>query len=234
MKQIITTVFAVLAMSACAAPTGGPGLSLGSGGVFSNTGGSSGTTSNPTSDFAAPGTFQGTLDPHQVTPLTLASDFANWPETTQIKSLEILGANDGVRVTMSNGRPDSWPDTAQRPSMGPLLYTFGMAEKIDGKWYMSAPVQLWRGLASSGGPIQNQNLFDGTGRGQIQGNWFYDEGRWGPLARHQPRPGEIVGFFICAGDCRDGNPNYSPVHERSNIVLFAMPNDGQTVTINIP
>ncbi len=63
-------------------------------------------------------------------------------------------------------------------------------------------------------------------------NWFYAADRWGPLATHQPAPGETIGLFICAGDCRDGVSAYSPVHERSNVVLFQLPNPGEQPTIN--
>ena len=58
-------------------------------------------------------------------------------------------------------------------------------------------------------------------------NWFYDPGRWAPMTYHQPAVGEMVGFFICAGDCRN-NPDgtLSPVKERSNVVLVLFPSDG--------
>jgi hypothetical protein len=89
-------------------------------------------------------------------------------------------------------------------------------------------------LPESGGAIQLQNVNDGTGRGQLQANWFYDPGRWGPLASYQPKAGEVIGFFICAGDCRDANGGYSPVHERSNVVLFNLPGPAETVVLTAP
>jgi hypothetical protein len=106
--------------------------------------------------------------------------------------------------------------------MGPLLWSMGLAEKIDGHWVASAPIQLWRNKLESGGPIQAQDV-EGSGIGQIPKNWFYNSSWWGPLAGRQVLPGEEVGIFVCAGDCRDGNGDWSPVHERSNIVTFKLP-----------
>lgn len=172
------------------------------------------------------GGFVGELDLTQAKLMNMAGDFAAWPVTTHITRVEL--GNDYLHVTMDNGRPDSWPDTADRPGMGPLLYTLGIAEQINGVWYASAPIQLWRGLDGGGGSIQVQDI--GDGRGQIQANWFYDS-RWGIMSTYQPKIGETIGIFVCAGDCRDANGNFSPVHERSNVVLVKLPNPGEAVII---
>jgi hypothetical protein len=106
---------------------------------------------------------------------------------------------------------------------GPLQYTLGLCEYIDGQWYGSAAIQYWYGLYSSGG---NVALDD-----QIAVNWYYD-GRWGELAGRQPATGEIVGLFVVAGNLRgvlDGSQ--SPVMERSNVVLVPFPDvTGATYT----
>jgi hypothetical protein len=99
----------------------------------------------------------------------------------------------------------------------PLEYTLGMALNINGQWYASAVVEFWPGLPESGGPPS-----------QYASNWFYDPIRWAPMTYHQPAPGELIGFFVCEGDCRN-NPggSTSPLRERSNVVLIPMPaNDG--------
>ena len=166
--------------------------------------------------------FWGELDLHTATLEQLSPDFASWPVTCNITSITL--APTGVHVELSNGRPDSWPDTAPRAGMGKLLYTVGLAEQIGGRWYASAPIEYWRGLHENGGDLCSQNV-DGSGQGQIAKNWFYD-GRWGPMRGVNPKPGDVVGIFVCAGDCRAGNPSYSPVHERSNVALFRLPKDG--------
>ena len=61
-------------------------------------------------------------------------------------------------------------------------------------------------------------------------NWFYDPIRWAPMTGHQPAVGETIGFFVCAGDCRNNvRGDLSPVKERSNIVLVKMPGPGGAV-----
>lgn len=186
---------------------------------------SGGSSHNPPNGGGTGGGFAGSLDPHNINWLHIAGGFQDWLETTHINLISI--SPTGIHIELDNGKPDSWPDTADRPGMGPLLFSMGIAENIGGQWYASAPIQLWRGLQESGGDITIQNV--GDGRGQIQANWFYDSGRWGPLANYQPKPGEIIGLFICSGDCRDANPSYSPVHERSDIILIKLPNPGETV-----
>ncbi len=183
----------------------------------------SGGTSHPRlSGQTGQGGLDGELSLGTATLVHMPANFADWPITTHIKKVEL--SLTGVRVELDNGRPDSWPDTPDRPGMGPLLFSLGLAEKIGGQWYASAPIQLWRGLPESGGAIQAQSV-EGSGVGQIPANWFYDSNRWGPLAGHQVLPGEELGIFVCAGDCRDGNADFSPVHERSNVVLFKLPGE---------
>lgn len=184
---------------------------------------SGGTTHAPVSQNPSSGGISGELDLTQGVILEhMAADFASWPITTHIKSVTL--SLTGVHVELDNGYPDAWPDTPERPDMGPLLYSLGIAEKINGQWYASAPVQLWRGLYESGGPIQAQNV-EGSGVGQIPKNWFYDSGRWGPMGGYQVQPAEQLGIFVCSGDCRDGVAEYSPMHERSNVVLINLPGE---------
>jgi hypothetical protein len=125
---------------------------------------------------------------------------------------------DGVHVEFSKrDGPGSWPDVTPPGWGGPLEYTLGLAEYIDGQWYASAAIEFWRGLPASGGNIALDQ--------QIAKNWYYD-GRWGPMAGYQPATGEIIGVFVVAGNARNvlgDDPNQSPVMERSNVVLVPMP-----------
>ncbi len=193
---------------------------------------SGGTTHAPPSNNQTQGGYIGELESKGVSFHSMAPDFANWPITTHIKRVDIKFT--GLHLELDNGKPESWPNTAARPDMGELLYSYGIVELINGVWHASAPIQLWRGLKESGGPIQIQDVGDGTGRGQIQANWYYDSHRWGVLAGYQPKPSETIGVFVCAGDCRDGVGSYSPVHERSNIVLIALPKANEEVIISVP
>lgn len=139
-------------------------------------------------------------------------DLASWPVTTSLQVVDIRP--DGVSVQFSKkdgaGR---WPDVVPPGWSGALQYTLGMCLTIDGRWYCSAVVEFWHGLEVSGGPP-----------GDFAKNWFYDPIRWSPMTGHQPAVGETIGFFVCAGDCRNNSTGaLSPAKERSNVVLVPMP-----------
>jgi hypothetical protein len=146
--------------------------------------------------------------------LNSPSDLARWPITTAITSIDLRSSGVHAEFSKRDG-PGRWPDIIPPGFTGPLQYTLGMVLNINGQWYASAPVEFWYGLDASGGPPSQYAL-----------NWFYDPGRWGPMSSHQPAVGEQIGFFVCAGDCRnttDGSK--SPVKERSNVVIVTMPTD---------
>src|SRR5439155_6649360 len=106
-----------------------------------------------------------------------------------------------------------WPDVTPPGWGGGLQFTLGMCLNINARWYCSAVVEFWHGLDEAGGPAS-----------QVATNWFYDAARWAPMTGHQPSPGETVGFFVCAGDCRNNTRgDLSPVRERSNVVLIQWP-----------
>jgi hypothetical protein len=150
----------------------------------------------------------------QATILNSPRDLANWPATTSITRLDIRASGVHVEFSKKDG-PGRWPDFTPPGWGGPLQYTLGMALNIDNRWYASTPIEFWYGLDRSGGPPSQYAL-----------NWFYDPGRWAPMTFHQPAVGEIIGFFVCAGDCRNrSDSSGSPVKERSNVVLVPMPTD---------
>jgi hypothetical protein len=156
--------------------------------------------------------------------------FVNGPDFKQFKltaKLTELKISDHcyVQFTKKDG-PDRWPDNVTPGWDGPLQYSMGLVMKVNGAWYGCAPIELWHDLPGSGGPIQVQDI--GDGRGQIEANWFYNSS-WSPLNEHQPKPGELLGFFVVAGDPRN---NYCPVTERSQIVTFKLPKPNEDKTFN--
>lgn len=154
------------------------------------------------------------LDLHLATIYDNPPDLADWPVGTRLT--RVVFGNDGVHVEFSKQDGEGrWPDVVPPGWDGPLQYTLGLAEKIDGQWYASACIQYWYGLYESGGNVAVDN--------QIAVNWYYDA-RWGRLEDRQPATGEIVGLFVVAGNVRgvtDGSQ--SPVVERSDVVLFPFP-----------
>ncbi len=157
------------------------------------------------------------IDLHQATLFDNPPNLADWPVTTTLTEIDFTA--DGVHVLFSKiDGPDRWPDIVPPGWDGPLQYTLGMAECIDGQWYASAAIQYWYGLSASGGNVALEN--------QVAMNWYYDAGRWGTLAGRQPATGEIIGTFVVAGNARavhEDDPLQSPVMERSNVVLVPMP-----------
>lgn len=184
---------------------------------------------------ATPDTPPTTLDLHDVTLFDNPTDLADWPVTTTITEVDFqTGSSEGVHVQFSKRDGDgSWPDITPPGWTGPLEYTLGFAEYIEGKWYGSAAIQFWRGLDASGGNVAADvgtmsqcTAFGYASTCQVAKNWYYD-GRWGKLAGRQPATGELIGVFVVAGNVRgvtDGSQ--SPVKERSNVVLVPMPDIG--------
>jgi hypothetical protein len=173
------------------------------------------TTVPPTTDpNPTPASANDMVNLGFATILNSPRDLGRWPITTGVSLVDIR--SDGVRVDFSKkSGPGRWPDTTPPGWDGPLQYTLGMALNINGQWYASAPVQFWYGLERAGGPPSQYAL-----------NWFYDPGRWAPMTYHQPAVGEQIGFFVCAGNCRNiADGSGSPVRERSNVVLVTMPTD---------
>lgn len=164
-----------------------------------------------------PGMDGSELDLSLVTLYANPPTLASWPVTTQLSALDF--SDSGVHVVFDRQDGASrWPDVIPPGWDGPLQYTLGMVECIDGEWYGSAVLEYWYGLDAMGG---NVALDD-----QIAVNWFYDAGRWGLLAGRQPATGEVVGFFVAAGNLRNitaDDPAQSPVMERSNVVLVPFP-----------
>jgi hypothetical protein len=153
------------------------------------------------------------FDLKQATILDSPDNFAFFAETARITTLVMGPGGINVDFTKKNG-PDRWPDIVPPGFSGYIQYCLGMAWKIDGRWYASAPIEMWNERAEGGGPPQDYAL-----------NWFYNPVRWAPMTFHQPSPGETIGFFVVAGDVRGFNSNQK-YQERSNVVMIPMPDGG--------
>ncbi len=167
------------------------------------------------SPFSATGQFKAQpFSLLQATALDFGPDnFIFFPETTTITSLQIRASGINVDFTKRNG-PGAWPDVIPQGFTGPIQFCLGMAWKIDGRWYAAAPIEFWHDRPEGGGPPSQYSL-----------NWFYEPKRWAPMTFYQPAVGELIGYFVVAGDVRGFNAN-TKVQERSNVVLVPMPDDG--------
>src|SRR3954451_16304446 len=149
----------------------------------------------------------------QATILDSPDNFAFFTETAKITTLVMGPSGINVDFTKKNG-PDRWPDITPPGFAGQIQYCLGMAWKIDGRWYASAPIEMWNDRLEGGGPPQDYAL-----------NWFYNPSRWAPMTVHEPSPGGTIGFFVGAGDVRGFNSNQK-YQERSNVVMVPMPDGG--------
>ena len=136
------------------------------------------------------------------------SDVANWPVTTSISHLDM---SPGAGLSFSFSANGFWPDYTPPGWSGPLQYTVWAVVNINGQWYTSGFIQMWRTRGYTGAPIISNFASD----------WAYDS-RWGPMMGHQPHAGEQMGFFVTAGDAR-GVGTVTSVRERSNVILVTLP-----------
>lgn len=139
-------------------------------------------------------------------------DVPSWPVTAALTLLDLAPSGAHVEFTKKDG-PGSWPDVPFGAPGDSLEYTLWIVINVNGHWYASGCIEYWRGLDRNGGPPA-----------QYAQNWYYDPVRWGPMAGHQPAPGEQVGFLVTAGDAR--NNGNTLVKERSNVVVIPFPADG--------
>jgi ketosteroid isomerase-like protein len=152
------------------------------------------------------------IDLSQVAVYNSPADIASWPVTSAISNLQMQPTGSptaGLSFTFSAS--STWPDYTPPGWDGSLEYTVWAVVKINGQWYTSGFIQMWRTRASTGAPI----LTD------FARNWAYDS-RWGPMAGHQPQPGEQMGFFLSAGNAR-GVTTVTSLRERTNVVLVNLP-----------
>jgi len=152
------------------------------------------------------------IDLSQVRVYNSPADVASWPITHAITALHMRPSfTPKPGLTFESNALNVWPDYWPPGWDGPLQYTVWAVVRINGVWYTSGFIQMWRGRGNTGGPI----LTD------FAPNWAYDS-RWGPMAGHQPVPGEQMGFFLTAGNAR-GVGTVTSVRERTNVVLVSLP-----------
>jgi len=148
------------------------------------------------------------IDLSQVAVYNSPADIASWPVTTSITALDMQRPG-GLTFTFS--ARNTWPDYVPPGWDGPLQYTVWAVVRVNGQWYTSGFIQMWRDRASTGAPILSD----------FARNWVYDS-RWGPMMGHQPVVGEQMGFFVSSGNAR-GVTTATSVRQRSNVVVVSLP-----------
>jgi hypothetical protein len=135
-------------------------------------------------------------------------DVRSWPIGTRLTALELRTNGVYVEFDRKDG-PTRWPDVTPPGWDGPLQYTLWLCMNIGGVWHAAGLMEYWHGLDVQGG-----NVLAGD---QIAKNWTYD---CKPMNR-QPGAGEIVGWFVTAGDARKKDVHV--VAERSQIDVTPWP-----------
>jgi hypothetical protein len=135
-------------------------------------------------------------------------DIASWAVTSRITRID-MDPSAGLNLEFTT--KDSWPDYVPPGFDGPLEYTVWAVVNVNGQWNTSGFIQMWRGRAFTGAPILSNFAI----------NWAYDS-RWGPMAGYQPHAGELMGFFVSAGNARNFT-EVSSLRERSNVVVVPLP-----------
>jgi hypothetical protein len=137
-------------------------------------------------------------------------DVHDWPVTAAITQIEFRPNDFRIDFTKKNG-PGRWPDAVTPGWDGPLQYTIWVVllqQKLT-----CGCIQMWHGKE------EHQGIGVGGPFSKGAQDWWF---RVTPMAGIQPGPGDRVGFFVAAGDCRLRAAPTS-VHERSNIVIATIP-----------
>ncbi|MCC7416402.1 MAG: hypothetical protein IT176_04610 [Acidobacteria bacterium] len=175
-------------------------------------------TNNITGPFSVTRSFKYVpFDLSQAVMENSPKDFADWPETAKITSIQFNRYYFAVDFDKRDG-PGRWPDMTPPGWSGALQYTLGMCGNLGGTWHCAAIVQFWHG----------RTLTDSAPPSWVHAEWFY--GRWGALNGWQPQDGELVGLFVGSGNLRDGGDltraTCPAVCERSNVALVPWSNYG--------
>jgi hypothetical protein len=133
-----------------------------------------------------------------------------WPIGAHLSSLEhFFDRASNVEFSKRYG-PGAWP-FVPGPEGGEIQYTLWVGCLIDGLWYFCGAI-----LCISRGADDNYVPTGPTLEpGQLPTNWYYYAGN--PLATYQPKPSELVAWFLTSGVQRRNDIH--EIQERTQVVL---------------
>jgi hypothetical protein len=172
------------------------------------------------------------IDISQASIYSSPADIASWPITTTITKLTMsTSAPDGLSFEFD--KKATWPDYTPPGWSGPIVYTVWAVVNVNGHWNAAGFIQMWRDRASTGAPLLTRPGGICGSLNNFACNWAYSS-RWGPMSYtvsgYQPQAGELVGFFVSAGNARDTS-TVTSVRERSNVIAVKLPaNDNGVFT----
>lgn len=167
---------------------------------------------------ARPALAQDQLDLSTVRVTGGPAEIANWQRSVTITKVTIT-SDQGVAFETSP-IPYSWQvqifnpqDPAPCPTDGCLEYTVWPVVHTATGWETAGIIQMWHGRPSTGAAILNGWQ-----------NWWGPAGSVtaGVFGNYEPHAGDLIGFFLSAGNAR-AQSTISSVTERSNVVLLNLP-----------
>jgi hypothetical protein len=155
----------------------------------------------------------------QAAMMVQSPDVAAWAPTLRIVRVSCTPAG-GFVVEFDRPVPEAWkwPSNPAVPSEN-YQWTFWWFKQIGSLWFGAGLVQMWQGREQ--GTRALPPLFaDVDGAPGWTRLWGEGE-KWPALAGHPPRPGEVLGIMVSAGNARQ-TPGITSVAERSNIVPWTV------------
>jgi hypothetical protein len=162
------------------------------------------------------------VPPHPQPPsqdaIDLAAAIVASPDCPSVHGLSIISTVTEITLTQAEqgyamnfpGR-DTWPGVIPPGWEGPINHTLWMGECIRGQWYV-LPVKEGLHDYLTLGPILKP--------GHIAENLTYYAQP--PMVGYNPRPGEMLAYFVTTGDTRRMNLHPAAPVGRSNVVLVPL------------
>lgn len=134
-------------------------------------------------------------------------NISDWPITSEFRSLRF----ENQVISVDHSRLGLWPPVPYESTTQEA--TIWVFFRIGGRWLGTGGERLR--------PGQRDKSLDAPSH--IGPGWLYAADRWREMANYVPRPGELVGFLIAAGDTRGGGNVV--LRERTNVVVVKFPDD---------
>jgi hypothetical protein len=165
------------------------------------------------------------FDLAQATIVRSPQDIASWQKTLAITRVQ-EDPRGGFQLTFDKPVPESWkwPSNPAVPSDNFQFTVWAFARPPSvGSWIGAGFVQMWQGRSMTDGALPAMFTLNGTPAVPGYVNWWGDIRKlWGDMSTYVPKPGDVIGLMVSAGNARlvDG---VTSVRERSNVVTFALP-----------
>lgn len=153
------------------------------------------------------------IDLSQAAIFSAPSDIASWPITESIIAMTERPTDSalaGLSFSTVPILPERWKQILDAQGDNFQFTVWACAQTP--VWTCAGFIQMWQGRPNTGAPMLSD----------FHRNWAYDAGRWGPLNNYIPKAGDIMAFFLSAGNAR-GEGGVTSVRERSNVVTFQLP-----------